>query len=197
MIARLTTLVLLALSVLLAAPAQATSPLDAQWEQDVVYVYVRPTIGARWEVNNSLAQWSAVGVVQLVRVSDPSLANIRVRRQNGLDDANAGHAVFTATHGYFDYCNVVVDRNIFRQYRAAVMRHELGHCMGLADNYAPEERNSVMSYGDMWDLSAPSALDALTLRAIYAVEPVPPVDIPATVEAFPIEEPTAPEEPIQ
>jgi hypothetical protein len=171
----LSLLVAALVAVLAPSPAHADAPTVelAQWQQPVVTVYARPTLGARWGVDQAIAAWNNAGVVQLVRVDSASLANIRVskiasEKMNG----NAGEARYTATHGYFDWCRVVLDRTILGPYKASTVMHEMGHCMGLADNYALPEQVSVMSYDDMYSLTSPTALDYETLHSVYASVPV-------------------------
>lgn len=184
---RITSEVLYALMILVLvtwspeAHADTTKPPSmGQWQSPVVPVFVGRDMAARprWatEVDAALAAWSAVGPLTLTRVDTRESASITIRRRGAAKmspDYGGVAMALTDEAGYFEFCHVFIRRSIEVSSRRALIVHELGHCLGLVDNYAGIDGPSVMSYGNL--SGVPTSLDVETLHAIYATPPyVPP-----------------------
>jgi hypothetical protein len=161
------------------APAHANTTVApiGQWESPTVNVFFR-NVGAGWQPDEALAEWNASGVVNLVRVYDPSVANIKVRRSANMPAGYAGYALWDFGrdetgnfNGYFTWCSVTVEKATAKDAKAPLLLHELGHCIGLTDNYAAPEEVSVMSYDDLYSQPAPTQLDYATLQFYYSQVP--------------------------
>jgi hypothetical protein len=174
--------VIAAATVSVCAPAQADrpDPLYGIWENPVVTVWAAPKVGPGWEVDSALAQWNAVGVRTFVRVPDRSQANVTIRKKSDArmiagGPSITGYANFTSTYGYMDYCAVSVGKTLPKFNRAYVILHELGHCMGLPDDYVGPPYESVMGFwpgeDGVYDPSV-QPIDAATLQDAYS-RPVP------------------------
>lgn len=173
----------------------AEHPAIAQWEDPTsIEVHVGKKMLRWWPVDESLSAWSSTGVVNFVPVTDPSLADVKVRRwkKGETPEGYAGLATYDfhktpdgrSFNGYFDWCTVWVDRAIPMYARQNVLVHELGHCVGLNDNFASANVPSVMSYDYIWSIDHPTTVDIEWARAIYAN---PPYDEPSVTEVFPPE----------
>lgn len=177
--------VIATLAVTPAANAAVPAPIG-QWEHDVVTVYAR-NMGPGWKVDESIAAWNVAGVVQLVRVYDSAQANIKLHRRVSMPPNYAGYVLYDlAKEGYFSWCKVLVEKATPRTARAQLLQHELGHCLGLVDNYAPAEDSSIMSYDDLFSTNGPTALDYATLQFYYSLEPSY-WDAPSPQEEIPVE----------
>lgn len=162
--------ILLSVGVLSAPAASAAAEPVGRWREPVVTVFVGQGLrdDPSWPVAEALAAWSA-GPVQLVLVPERAGADIRLQRSN-YEKLN-GYGGLTrpwVTDGYYTGCRVRVASETYDYSKRALVTHELGHCLGLFDNYAPDAEVSIMSYDDMYDQVGPTAFDLATLAALYA-----------------------------
>lgn len=166
---------LLSLGVLVSPAQSATLKPDAvgQWREPVVAVFVGQALrdDPSWPIADAMAAWSA-GPVQLVPVDTRADADIRLQRSNyGKLNGYGGLTAPWVTDGYYTGCRVRVARETYEYSKRALITHEIGHCLGLFDNYAPDAEVSIMSYDDMYGQVGPTAFDLATLAAIYATPP--------------------------